>query len=137
MAKKKRVKLIDLTKAIDAIIAEYGEAVYDVMQDSVKQVTDEATEKLRAVNHWRNDGSGAYAGGWENEAVLTSRINQKMVVFNGPHYRLTHLLENGHVIRNGTQRSFGKTDAFPHISPVNDWASNELPQLVKRKVGNL
>lgn len=137
MAKKKRVKLIDLTKAIDAIIAEYGEAVYDVMQDSVKQVTDEATEKLRAVNHWRNDGSGAYAGGWGNEAVLTSRINQKMVVYNGPHYRLTHLLENGHVIRNGTQRSYGKTDAFPHIAPVNDWASNELPQLVKRKVGNL
>ena len=41
---------------------------------------------------------------------------------------------NGHVIKNGTGRTFGKTRAFPHIAPVNDWVQEELPKRVERKL---
>ena len=138
MAKRKRIKPIDLSATVEALLAEYGNAVFDVMTDCVEEVTDEATKKLQAVNHWANEGSGAYASGWENEETVgNGRLSKEKVIFNEQHYRLTHLLENGHVIRNGTGRTFGRTGKYPHIAPVNDWANAELPALVRRKVESL
>lgn len=138
MARRKRIQPVDLSDTITALLNEYGEAVFDVMEESVKEVTDEATKQLKAVNHWANEGSGAYASGWTNDTVEGRLpLSKFMVVYNGEHYRLTHLLENGHVIRNGTGRTFGKTGKYPHISKVNDWANTELPAVVRRKLGSL
>ena len=137
MARRKKVQLIDLSAAIEQLIKEYGEDVYEVVGDSVEEVTEEATDKLKAVNHWANEGSGEYAGSWVNDDKLKSRIHRTKVVHNEEHYRLTHLLEKGHVIRNGTQRTFGRTGKYPHIAPVNDWAGDELPKVFKKKVESL
>lgn len=137
MAKRRKIRPIDLSETVQKLLEEYGEDVYSVMDESVKEVSDEATEKLRAVNHWKNDGSGAYAGSWVNDKMQSTRVKSVRVVHNEDHYRLTHLLENGHVIRNGTGRTFGRTGKYPHIAPVNDWANKELPNVVKRKVGRL
>lgn len=138
MARRKKISPVDLSDTITALLSEFGDDVFSVMEESVQEVTEEATKKLKAVNHWANQGTGAYASGWENEEVKGDGLLSKhMTVFNGPHYRLTHLLENGHVIRNGTKRTFGKTGKYEHIAPVNDWANNELPALVRRKVERL
>ena len=135
--RSRKISPIDLSSTIGALLKEYGEDLYNVVNESVKEVTDEATDKLKAVNHWANEGSGKYAGSWTNDEVRKTRVSQKMVVHNEQHYRLTHLLEKGHVIKNGTQRTFGKTGKYPHIAPVNDWANEELPKRFKQKVGSL
>lgn len=137
MARRQRIKPIDLAATVEKLLAEYGEEVYDVMNDSVAEVTDQATDKLRAINHWAKQGSGEYSGSWTNEDVVKKRIQVTKVVHNEEHYRLTHLLENGHVSRNGTGRTFGRVQAYPHIAPVNDWANEELPKLVERKINNI
>ena len=135
MARRSRkVGILDLSAAIEEIIKEYGEDVYDVVNESVEEVTEEATDKLKAVNHWANDGSGAYAGSWTNDEKKKSRIFYSKVVHNEEHYQLTHLLENGHVIRNGTGRSYGKTGKYPHVKPVKDWAEKELPKRFKERL---
>lgn len=136
MARRKKIKPIDLTAAIDEILKEYGDDVYETVGKSVKEVTDEATDKLKAVNHFASGGhpSGAYAGSWVNDEVKKKRLQTARVVHNEDHYRLTHLLENGHVIRNGTGRTFDKTGKYPHIAPVNDWANEELPRRFRRKL---
>lgn len=137
--KSKRTNLINLDRAIVEVINEYGDDVYKVLGDCVDEVTKEATEKLQGVDTFRTSGhaGGPYSGDWTNETVTDTRINKKEVVYNEDNYRLTHLLENGHVIRNGTGRTFGRTGKFPHIVPVSDWAEKELPQLVKRKLESL
>ena len=137
MARRKKIKPIDLSAAVEEILKEYGNDVYNVVEDSVDEVTDEATNKLKAINHWAKDGSGAYAGSWVNDTVRKTRVSTAKVVHNEEHYRLTHLLEKGHVIRNGTGRTFGKTGKYPHIAPVNDWANEELPKRFRKKVESL
>lgn len=132
----KRIRPVDLSKAINDILSKYGDEVYTVIESSIDEVAEEAKDKLRAVTHFRNNAFN-YAESWVNEKLSGKPLTATRAVHNEKHYRLTHLLEKGHVVRNGTGRNKGKqrTDAFPHIAPVNDWANKELVQLVERKLG--
>lgn len=132
----KRIRPIDLDATVHTILEQYGEKVYDVLSDCVKEVSDEAVEKLQSVSSFAPGGhpSGAYSKDWKQEEVKVGRLATKRVVHNEEHYRLTHLLEKGHVSRNGTHRTFGRVAAYPHIAPVNEWANEELPRLVERKI---
>ena len=133
---KKRVGPIDMSKAINEILDKYGDEVYKVMEECIDTVAEEAKNKLKEVNHFRYEASGAYASSWVNEKLQGKPLTVSRAVHNVKHYRLTHLLEKGHVVRNGTSRNNGKqrTDAFPHIAPVNDWVNQELVQMVERKL---
>lgn len=132
----KRIKPIDLDSTVAKLLNEYGEKVYDVLSDCVKEVSDEAVEKLQSVSSFAPGGhpSGVYSKDWKQEEVKAGRLATKRVVHNEEHYRLTHLLEKGHVSKNGTHRTFGRVAAYPHIAPVNEWANEELPRLVERKL---
>lgn len=136
MARRKTVKPIDLDKAIEAVLAEYGEEVYKVLGVAVKDVSDEAVRKLEQVTQFAPNGhpTGAYSRDWVADDEKTGRLTQKRVVHNLGHYRLTHLLEKGHVSRNGTGRTFGFVKAYPHIKPVEEWAQDELPKQVEKLI---
>ena len=54
-----------------------------------------------------------------------------IVVHNKTDYQLTHLLENGHVIRN-KKGDWGRTRPIKHIAPVEQWANSELPEEIER-----
>ena len=133
---KKTVKPLNLEASINEVLQEYGEKVYDVLKDAVDEVSDEAVQKLQSVSSFAPGGhpSGEYSKSWKKENVRVGRLAVKRVVHNEEHYRLTHLLEKGHVTRNGTGRTFRPTPAYPHIAPVNDWANEELPRRVKGKL---
>ena len=133
MATRKRIGPIDLSKAIDEVLKQYGDEVYDVVGDCIDEVAEEAKNRLKSVTAFRNPAKN-YPESWINEKLASKPLTVSRAVHNEKHYRLTHLLEKGHVIKNGTQRTFGETAAFPHIAPVNDWANEELPKLVKRKL---
>lgn len=131
----RKIGPIDLSKAINDILTQYGDEVYNVMEECIDEVSEEAKDRLKAVNHFKNDAT-KYAGSWINEKLQGKPLTVNRAVHNEDHYRLTHLLEKGHVVRNGTGRNKGKqrTDAFPHIAPVNEWANKELVEKVKRKI---
>lgn len=133
---RKGIKAINLAAAISEVLKEYGDECYEVLSESVKETADEAMNKLRSVDHFAPDGnpSGDYSKDWVVDEYPTSRLKASVVVHNEGHYRLTHLLENGHVSRNGTGRTFGKVPAYPHIGPINAWAQQELPRKVKEKL---
>ena len=133
---RKKIKPINLEPTVNALLNKYGDQVYDALSDAIIQVTDEARGKLQSVEHFAPGGqpTGAYSGSWINEKIPTGRLKVKQVVHNEEHYRLTHLLEKGHVIRNGTRRTFGRAPAYPHIAPVNDWANSEVVRSVERKI---
>ena len=133
---RKKIKPLDLTSAVNELLQEYGNEVYEVMDDSVDTVAKEAAQRLKSVNHFApgRNPSGKYSESWTVDTEKTGRLAVTRVVHNQDYYRLTHLLENGHVSRNGTGRTFGRVPAYPHIAPVNEWASDELPKLVKQRL---
>ena len=132
----KKINPLDFDKAIKGILEEYGEQVTEVMGDSIDSVSKEAVERLQNVQTFAENGNptGAYSKSWEAEDIKTGRLSKKRVIHNKEHYRLTHLLEKGHVSRNGTGRTFGRVPAYPHIAPVNDYVREELPKEIERRL---
>lgn len=137
---KKKVKPINLDKALAEILEQYGQDVYEVLDDCVQEVSDEAAKKLRSVSTFATGGHTEYSSSWVNEKMPSGKQKTKRVVHNEEHYRLTHLLEKGHVVKNGRTRITGETwtaGAYPHVAPVNDWVNQELPRLVERKIKSI
>lgn len=132
----KKIKAVDLSAAVREILDEYGEEVNAIMTDCVDEVAHEAAQKLQSVSKFapNRSPSGEYSKSWTVDKEKAGRLGVKRVVHNEEHYRLTHLLENGHVSRNGTHRTFGRVRAYPHIAPVNAWAETALPNLVKQRL---
>ena len=130
---RKRIGMLNLDSTIEKILADYGEDAYKVLDQSVDRVAEEATNKLRAVNF---KTGGEYSASWVNDKEPSGRFATKRIVHNEEHYRLTHLLEKGHVVKNGRSRitglAYGHANAYPHIAPVEEWAKAELPREVER-----
>lgn len=129
----KKVGVINLEKAFKEILAEFGNEAYGNIEWAVGKVSDGCVQRLKAVDHFASGRrpSGAYSSSWTKTVMPTKRLYVKTVVHNEEHYRLTHLLEKGHVSRNGTGRTFGRVPAYPHIAPVQEWAEKELYDQVK------
>ena len=134
---RKVIPAINLANALSEVLKEYGDECYTVLEEAANEVADEAVGKLQSVSHFApgRHPSGEYSKDWTKDTIPTGRLKVKTIVHNEDHYRLTHLLEKGHVSRNGTGRTFGRVPAYPHIAPVNEWANNELPRRVKEKLG--
>lgn len=113
---------IQMKKLLDQVDKEVQEA----MDESMKQVAKESVSKLKSSSPRK---TGKYARGWTTKQIDKNGI----VVHNSKHYQLTHLLENGHVIRN-KYGTYGRTSGIKHIQPVEQWAGDELPLRIMEKI---
>lgn len=138
MSRRKKIKPIDLTAAVDEILSKYGDEVFDVLGEAIRETSEEAMQELRSVNKFSPNGNptGAYSQDWEYKHVQVSRLKTEAVVYNENHYRLTHLLENGHALRRGG-RTYGRVQAYPHIAPINDKAQESVIKKVEEKISDL
>lgn len=121
MAKTKSVSI-----QMKQILEQFDEKVNDVLEDSADKVSREAVEKLRNTSPKK---SGDYAQGW----TVEKESSKSVIVHNSSHYQLTHLLENGHVIRN-KKGTYGRAPAHKHIKPVETWANREFQRLIKEGI---
>lgn len=134
--RSRRISSLDLSDAIAEIVNEYGSEASLALNLAIKDVTVGAEEKLKQIKRFAPHGhpTGEYSEDWEHRYDETGRFTFRGTVYNGSHYRLTHLLEFGHVTRNGTGRTYDRTPAYPHIAKVNDWAHDELIANVKKRL---
>ena len=115
---------VQMRKILDA----YEDRVENVYEVSVSRVSREAVQRLRNTSPKK---SGSYARGWSLKKVKSRANVMDVIVHNRTDYQLTHLLENGHVIRN-KKGEYGRTRPIKHIAPVAEWAENELPNEIER-----
>lgn len=108
------------------ILDEFDDKVNEVLERSADTVADQTVEKLQNTSPKK---SGDYASGW----VKKKESAKSIIVHNATHYQLTHLLENGHVIRN-KKGTFGRAPAHKHIKPVETWANREFQRLIKEGI---
>ncbi len=62
--------------------------------------------------------------------AITFGEESYIVYAKPPHYRLPHLLEYGHALRNGG-REVGHTKAYPHWKPAEEQAIRQFERMVE------
>lgn len=127
---------INLKDMIGDILEEYGEEVLEVVQEEAPKAAKNAVKKLKQKKKFApgSEASGKYAAGWSS-VVEKQRMGVNAIAYNAKYSSLTHLLENGHVSKNGTGRVFGHVKAYPHIEQVNEETQMEFVKAVERRVG--
>lgn len=135
MPRKKKIKAFDFSAEINKLMEQYGDAVNVVVEDSLKAVAEKAERELQAVNKFspRGNPSGEYSKDWTYRITPEKRFSYRATVYNEEHYRLTHLLENGHALRRGG-REIGRVQPYPHIAPVNEMAQREIVSEITRRI---
>lgn len=128
------IKPDQLAREILKNLDDYTDNVRVKVDEAVGEIAKESQKKLRATtgaegsNVWKK-----YPTGWTTKSTRRKGY-RKEEVWNAKYYRLTHLLENGHVIKNGTGRAYGRTRSFTHIGPINDEAQEKLEEKIREAI---
>lgn len=104
------------------VLDEVNKEVEQSAKRNIQSVAKEAVQKLKNTSPRK---TGSYSKGW----AVKKNSDMDVTVHNKTDYQLTHLLENGHIIRN-KKGTYGRTSGIKHIKPVEEWASDELPRRI-------
>lgn len=118
----------ELDKALREAIGDYEKVLEVDLNNAAIVAARSARDQLRQKSPKK---TGAYAKSWsvKNERNGVTGMVTATVYAKAPHYRLTHLLENGHAKVNG-----GRVDGIPHIRPAEQNAVNEFVRLTKEAI---
>ena len=122
-----------LTVQLNHVLSDYDEEVQRAANSAIARVARECVKMLKNTSPRK---TGSYAQGWaikKNGLSVHGNI-VSIVLYNKTDGQLTHLLENGHIIRN-KKGEYGRTRPIKHIAPVNDYANSELPAEIERILG--
>ena len=119
-------------QAVSELLGQYGERCVEAAQGAAKETAKEGAKKLKhppsPINE-KGKKSGEYRKHWTSKTE-ESRIGVSAIIYgNKPTYRLAHLLEFGHALRQG-----GRSPAIEHIKPVEDWVNKEAVEKLRKKV---
>lgn len=112
-----RISVDGLTDAIMNQLNEYKNLAADEMKKAVKSAGKTVKEEIAKTA----PGSGKYAKSWTSRTTAETSSDIEVTVYSPKRYRIAHLLEKGHLLRNG-QRS----RAFPHIAPAQETGEDQL-----------
>ena len=121
------------TVQMDKILDSYSKEVKKATNDAIDKVSKESVRKLKNTSPRGTPHRRRYAEGWRVKKERGRDGLETVTVHNKTNYQLTHLLENGHVIRNA-KGTYGRTNGIKHIAPVEEWAQDALPEEVKREL---
>lgn len=118
------IRLDDFADEIEEMLVGYAE---NITQGITVAGYEAAKECRKALKQTSPKQHGDYSKSW----VISKQKGRpgeptKYIVHNREHYRLTHLLENGHAKRGG-----GRTRAIPHIAPAEEAAKEKFIQDVE------
>lgn len=133
----KKVKVDDLAKAIEQSLKDFEGVTEEACNDGVLDTAQEAVKELHlahpsgtpVVQSW-----AAYNKGWTID-LKKKKKSVMSIIHNKTKYRLAHLLEKGHALKNGG-RVVGQTKAYPHIAPIAEKAEKELLENIKKRIEN-
>lgn len=98
---------------LDKILEQYGRKADEAVEKSAKRAGRDTAKDLKNTSPKR---TGEYASSWSTKVTRSSGRLIGVTVYN-KRYQLTHLLENGHVIKNGVG-TYGRARAIKHIAPA-------------------
>ena len=121
-----------LNEAVNRILSEYAGDIAENVDEIVEAIGKKGVQAIRQSARRSLDNPGDYPKGWTMQTTQ-SRTGTTVTIYN-EHPSLPHLLEYGHVTRNGTGRTYPRTPAHEHIKPVADELITTFENEVKRKL---
>lgn len=123
------INIDQLANEIAEGLKEYSQDVVEKVNISSEHIGKEAVKKLKGTSPKKY---GDYAKSWTMKTEPeVGQPNKRIIHVKKPHYRLTHLLENGHVKANG-----GRVEAIPHIRPAEQEVIKQFTQEVEEAIRN-
>lgn len=116
----------NVTAQMKDLLDEVNKEVRDATKHGIDTVSKESVQKLKNTSPRK---TGSYSKGW----AVKREGEMDVIIHNRTDYQLTHLLENGHVIRN-KKGTYGRTNGIKHIAPVEEWAVDELPRRIMEDI---
>ena len=130
------IKPTDFSDAVTSIFKSYSVDVDNALQSALddiaeqaKQKTTEAAARQSTVVNSGHDWSD-YIAAFDIKNDDSGLWRKRVIYVKAPHYRLTHLLENGHATRNG-----GRTRRFPHFADGQKFVDENGEKIVIDKLG--
>lgn len=115
------IDIRDISKEITNALRTYTREVTEGLEEAKVKVAKKAVKKLKSVSRER---TGKYAAGWARK-----KIGSGQIIYNKNKPQITHLLEHGHILRDG-----GRAQAFPHIKPAETEAIKEFTKEVEKVI---
>lgn len=116
----------EVGKQIAEILDDFKHELDGTVKKEINMIAKESVEKLRNTSPAR---TGSYARGWRSKRQADGTV----IVHNATDYQLTHLLENGHVIRN-KKGTYGRVNGIKHIEPVEKWANEDIVRRIEKDI---
>ena len=121
------IKSDELASTITDWLTKYGEEATKVAKEAVDEMTDEVMKETKSHITWQDK---VYSSNFQIKKSFEDKRNKRNTWYvKPPYYRLTHLLEFGHVTRNGTTR----TKAYPHVRYGQEILDERFENLMKEK----
>jgi hypothetical protein len=126
---------LSVTAQMKQIVGNYNREVQEAVNEAAIESSESCLQQLKNTSPKRPKG-GRYARGWAIKKNHTATGAVEYVVYNRTDYQLTHLLENGHVIRN-KKGTYGRTRPIKHIAPAADTAIQRFDLSARARIGRI
>ena len=120
---------LSVSQQLAKILADYSEQVDDTFAFSAQKVAKETVQDLKQTSPRDKRNVKHYADGWATKK--SGKLGY--VVYNKTSWRLTHLLNNGHVIANANG-TYGRTQGDNHIGKAEERANRKLIEEVSKQL---
>jgi hypothetical protein len=128
---RESIAINNIAEKIIEAMKNYSEDVTDGLKKSIDIVAKETNEIIKKNVAFKQP-SGDYVKNFSVKKVHEDKYSKRKVWHvTGGQYRLTHLLEKGHVTRNG-----GRTKAYKHIIFGEEYAKEKLERLAREVIEN-
>ena len=127
-----KIKSTEFQSAVSKMLDSYQRNLYTQLEPTLKMTANEARKELRSKSP---KDKGYYKGGWQYKVEMSSRLGGGTMILYNSKPGLTHLLEHGHLVSNGTGRVVGSAGAREHIASVNEWAQQQAIKNIEKVIG--
>ena len=128
MAKSQKVKIDRFEKAVNDALDEYKEGGLTNFRNAIRSLTREA---LNRVKEAAPEKTGKYRKSLRSKYQDTFTGGKGEVYATAPHWRLTHLLENGHEVYYFGHKTGRRSREFPHWKKGQEFIEEQWKKKVE------